>query len=105
MGIPVFRDFQGAVGTVENRCLVFRGFHGPGFSTALGLGLGLDRLTLGGVAADDVRAEADGYGLIQVLVDGHGAAGQGASKAALLQLPVAIADRYGVVLVHHSLGL
>jgi hypothetical protein len=29
------RDFQGAVGTVENRLWVFHGFHGPGISTAL----------------------------------------------------------------------
>jgi hypothetical protein len=29
------RDFQGPVGSVGNRFLVFRTFHGPGISTAL----------------------------------------------------------------------
>ena len=29
-------DFQGAVGNVGNRSLVFHVFHGPGISTALG---------------------------------------------------------------------
>src|SRR5262249_25807821 len=33
--IPLLlRDFQWPVGTVENRFLVFHGFHGTGFSTA-----------------------------------------------------------------------
>src|SRR5437764_499124 len=32
---PLLRDFQGAVGAVKNRFLVFHGFHGPAFSTAL----------------------------------------------------------------------
>jgi len=31
---PVLRDFQGAVGSVENLGLVFHAFHGPGISTA-----------------------------------------------------------------------
>ena len=75
MGIPAFGDFQGAVGTVENRCWVFHGFHGPGFSTALGLRPGPERLSIGSVAADGVRAEADGNGFIQMLVNGHSAAG------------------------------
>src|SRR6266581_7728521 len=30
----VLRDFQGAVGSVENLGLVFHAFHGPGISTA-----------------------------------------------------------------------
>jgi hypothetical protein len=31
---PVLRDFQGAVGSVENLGLVFHAFHGTGISTA-----------------------------------------------------------------------
>jgi len=34
---PVLRDFQGAVGSVENLGLVFHAFHGTGISTASGL--------------------------------------------------------------------
>lgn len=34
---PVLRDFQEAVGSVENLGLVFHAFHGPGISTALRL--------------------------------------------------------------------
>ena len=75
MRIPVFRDFQGAVGTVENRCLVFQGFHGTGFSTALGLRPKPERLSIGSITADGVRAETDGHGFIQMLVNGHSAAG------------------------------
>src|ERR1035437_10512233 len=40
-----------------------------------------------------------------MLVNGYRAAGKGAAEAALLQLPVAVADRHGIVLVHHPLGL
>src|SRR3954466_6038826 len=36
---PALRDFQGAVGAVGNRFLVFHGFHGPVFSKALLLAL------------------------------------------------------------------
>ena len=32
---PLLRDFQGAVGRVENLGLVFQAFHGTGISTAL----------------------------------------------------------------------
>jgi hypothetical protein len=32
---PLLRDFQGAVGSVGNRSLVFHAFHDPGISTAL----------------------------------------------------------------------
>src|SRR5258708_26139741 len=61
-GIPQ-RDFQGSVGTVGNRLLVFHGVHGAGFSTALRLlhfaGSVLAFLAGRRVAADHVRPVAD----------------------------------------------
>ena len=60
-----------------NRFVVFHGLHGPVFSTALRLvGVGVARLTGGGVAADHVRTIADRHGPIQMLLDGDGATGQ-----------------------------
>jgi len=106
VGIPVFGDFQGAVGAVGNLGLVFHRFHGPVFSTALWPWFRVERwLSIGAIAADDMRAEADGHGRIQMLVDGHGAAGQGVPEPRLLQLPVSIGDRHGIVLGHDALGL
>ena len=77
------RVFQGAVGTVENLGLVFHRFHGPVFSTALGLWLP-DWLTIRRIAANHVWAETDGHGLIQMLVNDYGASGQGMSEPAFL---------------------
>jgi hypothetical protein len=106
VGIPGFGDFQGAVGTVGNLGLVFHRFHGPVFCTALRFRFGWGGgLSIRAVAAHHVRAESDGYGRIQMLVNGHGTSGQGMAKPGLFQLPVSIGNRYGVVLGHHALGL
>jgi len=53
-------------------------------STALGLRPGRERLSIGSVAADGVRAVADRHGFIQMLMNGYSAAGQGAAKTPLL---------------------
>jgi len=95
VGIPP-RDFQGAVGTEGNLPLVFRGFHGPAFSTAL---------RVCREAAHHMRPVADGEVPVQMLVDGHRRAGQRIAKAALFQLPALFAHSHGVVLGHHALGL
>ena len=108
MGIPPgLRDFQGAVETVGNRFVVFHGLHGPAFSTALRelFRAGWANLAGGRVAADNVWPIADRHVSIQMLMDRHGAAGQRAAKPALLQLPIALRDRDGIVLGHHALGL
>ena len=108
MGIPPWwRDFQGTVGTVGNRFLVFHRLHGPAFSTALRAlaCVGLAQLTGGRVAADHVRAIPDRHRLIQMFMDGDCAAGQRTAEAALFQLPVLLPDRYRIVLGHNALGL
>ena len=108
VGIPPgLRDFQGTVGTVGNRFVVFHGFHGPAFSTALRelFRAGRARLAGGRVAAHHVRPIADRHVPIQMLMDGHRAARQRTAKPALLQLPVALGNGDGVVLGHHALGL
>ena len=70
MGIPLLlRDFQGTVGTVGNRFVVFHGLHGPAFSTALRelFRAGLANLAGGRVAADHVWPIADRHRPIQML--------------------------------------
>ena len=62
-------DFQGAVGVEGNVGLVFRNFHGSVVSTACG------------VPPNHVWAVSNGHRLIQVLMDGHGLAGQRVSPA------------------------
>ena len=83
------------------------GLHGPAFSTALRelFSAGWANLAGGCVAADNMWPIADRYAPVQMLMDGHRAAGQRAAKPALLQLPVAIRNRNGIVLGHHTLGL
>jgi hypothetical protein len=57
---------------VGNRFVVFHGFHGTGFSTALFAFASAERLLLvpgGRIAADHVRAEANRHASIQVFVD------------------------------------
>jgi hypothetical protein len=80
VGIPLLlRDFQGTVGAVGNRFVVFHGFHGPVFSTAR-----RSRLRLGapqgigviGVSAHHMRTIPNRNRSIQVLVDRYRAAGQ-----------------------------
>ena len=100
MGIPP-RDFQGAVGTVGNLLLVFHGFHGPVFSTALRFRCLPGRRK----SADHVGAVADRHIAVQVFMDGDRTSGQGTAKATLFQLPVLISDGDGVVLGHHALSL
>src|SRR6202040_3007808 len=73
------RDFQGTVGDVENLSLVFDGFHGPVFPTALFRGGLLERTSAGIESADHMRAVADRYGPVQVFVNGDGASGQRAA--------------------------
>jgi hypothetical protein len=75
-------DFQGAV---ENRILVFQG---SVFSTA-----------------HYVRTVTNRDRAIQVLMNGHGVAGQGIPPAGFIELPPLIANRYRVVLSHHPFGL
>ena len=68
MGIPPWlRDFQGTVGTVGNRFVVFHGLHGPAFSTALRFRLG----RVGREAAHHVRAVADRDVAVEVFMNGH----------------------------------
>jgi hypothetical protein len=108
VGIPPgLRDFQGTVGTGENLLLVFHGFHGPAFSTALRelFRDGWTDLPGSRVSTDDVWPIADRHVPIQMLMDGHRTAGQGTAKPALLQLPVALGNRDGIVLGHHAFGL
>ena len=108
MGIPPWlRDFQGAVGTVGNRFVVFHRPHGPAFSTALRdvVRAGLASLARARVAADDMWTIADRHVPIQMLMDRHRATGERTAKAALLQLPVAVRNRDRIVLSHHALGL
>ena len=96
--MEILGDFQGAVGTVGNLLLVFHGFHGPAFSTAL-----RRRSWLGGwEATDHVRAVADRHGAVQVLMDGHRTARQRTPEAALFQLPVLIGHGHRVVLDRKS---
>lgn len=52
-----------------------------------------------------VRAETNRDRYIQVLVDGHGLAGQRVSPAALFDLPPAVLDRLRVIFAHHPLSL
>ena len=103
MGIPAFRDFQGAVGTGENLLLVFNGFHGPAFSTALRLFA--DGPAGSRVAAEHVRSIPDRHRPIQMLMNGHRTAGQRTAEPALLQLPVPVCNRDHIVLGHHAFGL
>ena len=101
MGIPpLLRDFQGTGGTGENLLLVFHGFHGPAFSTALRFLVGGSWANLAGgrVAADHMRSVPDRHCPIQMIMDGDRAAGQRTAKPALLQLPVPICNRDRVVL-------
>src|SRR5277367_5471443 len=67
----------------------FQGATGSGISTAFR------------VAAHQMRSESNGYRAVQVLVNGHGLAGQRMFPATLLDLPPAIADSHGVVLTHN----
>jgi len=108
VGIPLLlRDFQGTVGTVGNRFVVFHGLHRPAFSTALRalVGAGLAQLAGGRVAADHVRAIPDRHRPIQMFMDSDRAASQRTAEAALLQLPATVSDRDCVVVGHHALGL
>jgi len=97
-------DFQGAVGAVGNRSAVFHGFHGPGFSTALGLVV-CQRVAIAVIAAHHVRSVTDRDCPIQVLVDGHRGAGQAVASAALLDLPPAVSDRHRVVFADDAFRL
>src|SRR5262249_2825137 len=106
--IPLLlRDFQGTVGTVGNRFLVFHRFHGPGFSTALRplSSAASQRLAIGPIATNHMRTVTNRNRFVQMLMDDHGAACQRAPEPAFLQLPPPFPDGHGVVLVHHSLGL
>src|SRR5262249_37497446 len=106
--IPLLvRDFQGPVGTVENRFLVFHRFHGTGFSTALRplSSAASQRLAIGPIATHHMRTVANRNRFVQMLMDGHGAACQRAPEPASLPLPPPFSDGHGVVLVHHSLCL
>ena len=104
---PRLRDFQGAVGTVGNRFVVFHGLHGPVFSTALRRFLCARGKSLAArlVAAHYVGTIPDGHVSVEMFVDRHRASGQRAAELALLQLPAPIRDGHGVVLGHHALGL
>ena len=85
MGIPLLlRDFQGTVGTVGNRFVVFHGLHRPAFSTALRalVGAGLAQLAGGRVAADHVRAIPDRHRPIQMFMDSDRAASQRTAEVA-----------------------
>src|ERR1700752_3813807 len=93
----LLRVLQGAMGAGENLGLVFHGVRGSAFSTALRV--------LRGIAGHHVWSEADRYGSVQMLVNGHGLTGQAIAPAAFFDLPPAIADRHRVVLAHHALGL
>src|SRR5690349_21936241 len=53
-----WRDFQGTVGAVGNLVLVFHGFHGPAFSTALFRGGLLERTSRAVEPAHHMRAIA-----------------------------------------------
>ena len=86
MGIPARRDFQGSVGTVGNRFMVFHGLHGPAFSTALPLLVrsGLAILAGGRVTADHMWPISNRHVPVQMLMDRYGAAGERIAKPALL---------------------
>ncbi len=66
MGIPVFGDFQGPVGTVGDLLLVSTVSTGPSFPRLSGWGFRPGRwLSIGAIASDDMLAEADGQVSIQ----------------------------------------
>src|SRR5678815_2524649 len=77
------RRFPRGGGSCGKPGLVFRSFHGPAFSTAFR------------VMTDDVRTEANGDRVIQMLVDGHGLTRQSMAPAALVNLPPMVFDRHG----------
>ena len=101
----LLRDFQGSVGAGGNLLLVFTGFHAPVFSTALSFDLVGERLTAAVVTANHMGAVPDGHRSLQVLMHRHRLFGQAIPPSAFLDLPPAVPDTDGVVLVHNPFGL
>jgi len=85
--------------------LVFAGFHAPAFSTAL-FSAGADQFFFPVIETSDyMGTEADRDRLIQVLVDGHRAPGEGIPEPRLVDLPEPAPHRNRVIFGHDSLRL
>ena len=85
-----------------NLFLVFHGFHGSAFSTALRF---RQRISVAVITAHHVRPIADRDRLVQVLMDGYRATGQRVPPAGRIDLPDLVLQGERVVFRHVALSL
>jgi len=114
-GNRVLGDFQGAVGNVGNRSLVFHVFHGPGISTALRVVLAwvsslhhyshgiTSSGARGGFGAPTARAALEQVSVVEQAVE-HGADGGGIAEqfAPVLDRAVRSQQRAGPFVAAHD---